>query len=94
MFRWLQFHFNEKNMQNKSQTTIVHLNTLLNEYILTSTFNSGRLFRADYLSKRGKWLHLSKLLTVVFIPIFGGWAFTLYSLADNVIEKDSIVGVS
>lgn len=53
----------------------------------------GRLFRADYLTSRGKWIHLGKLLTVIFVPILGAWVFTLYSLADNVIQKDATVEV-
>lgn len=63
-------------------------------YVTTSYFHPGRFFRENYLSTRGKWIHLGKLLTVALIPIFGGWAFTLYSVAENVVEREAIVEVT
>ncbi|XP_052778488.1 uncharacterized protein LOC128215926 [Mya arenaria] len=48
----------------------------------------GRCFRVNYLSRSAKWLHLGKLLALLVIPLFGGWAFTLYSITDSVIEQD------
>jgi hypothetical protein len=55
---------------------------------------AGRLLQADYLSARGKWIHLGKLLTLVFIPILGGWVFTLYSLTGNILRRGDTVEVS
>ena len=44
--------------------------------------------KVDYLSASGRWLTFSKLMALLVIPIVGAWAFTLYSLVDNVVLRD------
>ncbi|XP_060606711.1 receptor-type guanylate cyclase daf-11-like [Ruditapes philippinarum] len=74
---------------SKRNSSLSHLSLIGKDN--AAAIGCGRLFRADYLSTRGKWIHLGKLLTVMFIPILGGWTFTLYSLADNIVEKGTTV---
>ncbi|XP_045162281.2 uncharacterized protein LOC123527053 [Mercenaria mercenaria] len=80
-----------KRLASKRQSSLSQLSSHLSTNENATAIGCGQLLRADYLSSRGKWLHIGKLLIVVFIPILGGWAFTLYSLTDNVVEKDATV---
>ena len=55
---------------------------------------AGPICRVNYLTQRGKTIQLGRILCLIFIPLFGVWGFTIFSLYDNVQGRNDIEAVS
>lgn len=91
--RSLHFFSNVKANFRLDLALSCYVNVTFSLHSVVFFFILGTGCRADYVTSRGKWIQVWKLMGIIAIPILAAWSFSVVSLLASINTKQDFVEV-